>query len=142
MTINLYTISDDPDHLTKHLSAADVRQGAVRDDHMSIDHPVITVTGSVTGSNYAYIADFGRYYYITDRDIKRTGLTTLTLQSDPLMSFRDQILNCPAVLSRSDGIENSYLPDSQLPTLSYQQESVLTFSAMQYFAQYILVVVG
>lgn len=41
--------------------------------------------------NYCYIVEWKRYYFIADRTIGPNKLMTLSLELDPLMSFRDMI---------------------------------------------------
>lgn len=50
--------------------------------------------------NYAYIADFGRYYYVDDWSYNR-GLWTCSLSVDVLTSWRTNILNTTAFVEYS-----------------------------------------
>lgn len=51
--------------------------------------------------NYAYIEKLGRYYYISDIVSVRNNLWTLYLNVDVLMTYKTDILNCSAVISRN-----------------------------------------
>lgn len=120
MQIKLYKVSDETNKLIKTLGTADTRTGTVRGD-VDILRPSVLVEGDVIGSNYAYIADFDRYYYIEDRNVVRNGLTQLQLRVDVLMSWAADILKCPAVFDRSTNLVNAYLSDSEIRQQSYMQ---------------------
>ena len=55
--------------------------------------PQIIITAETISGNYAYIADFKRYYYITSIRTIRNGLWEITLECDVLMSYKTAILN-------------------------------------------------
>lgn len=57
----------------------------------SIKNPKLTITGDVFGYNYAYISDFGRYYFINDVISEAKGLTTYVLEEDTLASNKTAI---------------------------------------------------
>lgn len=126
MEIKLYTVSDDPRTLEKTLGTADTRTGAIRGE-LDVIRPTVTVEGDITGKNYAYIAALGRYYYIEDREIIRTGLTALHLRCDVLMSWADSIKQCPAVFERSENLVNAYVADGIVKVQSYMQVCTIPF---------------
>lgn len=152
MTVHVYDTPTAPDHMIKDLntvvSPQDGWSGAVRGE-ISIEHPVITVEASVQSGNYCYIPDFGRYYWITDKNLVRRDLTELSLESDPLMSFATDIAALPIVVSRTsrdavldtDPGCNAYLADRQQPMLvpTIQDVHVLHEFASD---SYLLLVVG
>ena len=129
MTIHVYNTPTAPDHMIKDISTVISPSpsgwtGAVRGE-ISVEHPVIVVEALISVGNYAYIPDFGRYYWITDKNLLRSDLTEVTLKSDPLMTFADSIKACKIIANRtgqqgslygSPGF-NSYLQDPQHPIL-------------------------
>lgn len=93
MDVYLMNTPTDTEHVIKQLPSGwdDVgstykRTGTVRGE-ASVDNMEFDVSGNVTDENYCYIPTFRRFYWITERNVFRTGITTLTLMSDPLMSF-------------------------------------------------------
>ena len=86
MDVTLYNTPTDTEHVIKDLQNADPRTGTVRGS-ASVDSMEFDVVGDVTDANYCHIPKFRRFYWITDRNVYRSGITTLTLKSDPLMSF-------------------------------------------------------
>ena len=75
-------------------------------DKCSIISPIIQVQlvelNKICQCNYAYIADFGRYYYIDDVVGEYNSIVTLYMRSDPLMSFKDPILDLDVVALRNE----------------------------------------
>ena len=94
--------------------------GTLREE-CSLITPVIQVQlielAKIVKANYAYIPDFGRYYYIDDIIGERTGIITLYMRSDPLMSFREGILDLDVFCSRNEYDYNTKLVDTKLPAL-------------------------
>lgn len=145
MTITLYNTASGNNEINKSLGTGVSESGAVRGD-MNVVKPVIDITGDITGFNYAYIPDFGRYYYITESKVVREGITRLYLKSDPLMSFRDSIYALPAIASRVSGgngeLFNSYLHDEKMRLLSADICGTWVIHTFSYGNQYILVTAG
>lgn len=139
MQIDLYSITDDPRKLEKTLGTADSRTGAVR-GAIDVLRPEVLVEGGVVLANYAYIGDFGRYYYIEEREVVRKGLQRLQLRVDVLMTYAAQIKACPAVCARSANVVNAFLPDSRRPELAFKTSCVYTFSPLTYSAKPIVVI--
>lgn len=88
--------------------------GTLRENTV-ITNPVITV--EISGAfdyNYAYIADFGRYYFISKIEIQRDKLFRLELRVDVLMSNSTTISGSNAtVLYSQNYSNNSNIPDSE-----------------------------
>lgn len=110
LTFNLYTVDCDPHTVDKTPYISDTRTvtGTVRGD-LFVQRPTIEITGDASGYNYIEVA--GRYYQIISCDRKRTGLSVLQCQLDPLWTFKDAIYALPAVVNRSYRMVNAYLPD-------------------------------
>lgn len=167
MTIHIYNTPTEQNHLIKDISnrvspesgySGDVR-GAV-----SVDRPVIVIEDTITTGNYCHIPEFGRYYWIVNRNVLRTGITELTLESDVLMSFagtaNSGILSLPiyAVRTEQRATEdnlcgyNSYIRDSTIQrtvrdfTIVKIDDSIPKFeypdSNLPNVRQYILGVIG
>ena len=65
--------------------------------------------------NYAYIADFNRYYYITDWIFNR-GIWECTMEVDVLASWRDKILDSECYVLRSSNVYKGAIMDTMYPT--------------------------
>lgn len=88
-------------------------------DGCSILDPVVKVSmpagTNVSKINYAYIADFGRYYFVTDIRVDRNLTWEISMHSDPLMSFKEQLLNVTCMVARNEFNFDAYLNDQLMP---------------------------
>lgn len=114
-SMSVYVVSDDNKVFPKALPTATAAYSVLLKDGCSIDNPVISVHASAAALalvNYAYIPDFGRYYYRQDIKSLNNGICEVTLLSDPLQSFAKEIKNAHATLTRSENLKDGYLIDS------------------------------
>lgn len=112
--IILYKTDSRNNVLAKGLTNELKLNGTLRENTV-ITAPFITV--EIPGAfdyNYAYIADFGRYYFISKPEILRDKLFRLELRVDVLMSNSTSILASNAtVLYSQNYSNNSNIPDSE-----------------------------
>lgn len=162
MTFDIYNTPTAPEHLYKDISTvispAEGYSGAIRGE-LSVDIPTVRIEAAITTGNYVKIRELGRYYWITERNVIRDGLTELTLRSDPLMSFASQILGLDILVERctkqaqpgDPAGYNSLLPDSRIPVTSqsYYREFLIPGLSFEYptgygssVSQYVLGVIG
>ena len=69
------------------------------------------INNYVLSANYVYIPDFNRYYFINDITSVRQNLWRLSLHVDVLMSYKKEIKNTKAFISRNEFIYNDKLVD-------------------------------
>lgn len=135
-------------------------EGALRAGSSIIDPVMVIQTDSNPawrkGLNYAYIEDFGRYYYVTNiisvAGVLNRGtefpephlLWEVHMHCDVLMSFKDEILQQKAVVARQESKYNLYLDDGSF--MSYQNPLIQTkfFSVEGPFEtqEFVLIVAG
>lgn len=101
MTVTLYVNASERNKLTKSLTPGPSLSGALRQDSPMVDPVILLEAENPTGYNYAYIPEFGRYYFIAEMTSIRTGLWECSMHSDPLMSFRSSLLNVQCILEAS-----------------------------------------
>ena len=144
MTIKLYNNLSDKIVVDKNITqqGSDVT-GTLREDCSIID-PVIKMSAVGTyllTSNYAYISDFGRYYYITN--IVCVGdLFEVHMHVDVLMSFRGDIRTNNAVVSRQQKQYNLYLQDGVFKTYSQPHYEIKQFGTGFTDFQFVFCVAG
>lgn len=126
INVNFYITGDNPNVMDKNLLLiasdvpCDIKEPADR------EKPFLFTTGDLMHVNYAYIAHFGRYYWVYPETGQ--GMTTrYRLESDPLMSFKNAILASPAVISRNPWHFDLYVPDPKLPIEARTASGVLKF---------------
>lgn len=111
MTIQLYNNTSETNKVGKALSALSTVTGTLREE-TSILTPSIEISASGLGNaNYAYISDFGRFYFITDIVSVRNGLWRVSMKCDVLETYKSQIYENDCVLSRQENLFNLYLKD-------------------------------
>lgn len=123
MTITLYHNDSDKRTVSKTLTNAGALQGAVIIDDTSILSPRLKVRDNgiiMVQYNYCYIADFKRYYYITDITISN-GYILIDCKVDVLMSYSNEIRACYAVIKRQQSLCNYYLDDDKYKAYQYSR---------------------
>ncbi len=143
MTITLYENKSEWNKIKKSLNTATkIELTGTLKDPTNIETPIITIETSsgVLDKNYAYIPDFGRYYFITDKQVITTNLVKLNLQVDVLMSFQNEILNTPCLIERSAEYYNKYITDNQQTAFNYPMILTKAFSSSFDSAKFYLTV--
>ena len=112
MTVTGYLNTSPPNKLGKSITQTAVYNGTLRGE-CSVMTPVITLQANnlAESTNYFYIAEFNRYYYVQDQTYNVNGLVVVHLVVDPLMSYKNQILNLTGVIERQEKIYDMYLQD-------------------------------
>ena len=103
MTLTLYTNTSEVNAVNKTITELADLTGTLREQSSIID-PVIIVTDCdsyIASANYAYIPEFGRYYFINDVTSIRNNFLQLTMHVDVLYSFKDAILTNSAIIERN-----------------------------------------
>lgn len=77
----------------------------------------------IVSRNYAYIAEFKRYYFITDIRSVTTNLWEIDMRVDVLRTYKDIIYQMPAFISRCEVKYNQFIRDPLLP-LDYERVTV------------------
>lgn len=99
MVITLYKTVSEKIRIEKVLENEVELVGALR-DASSVMSPSVLVQEDVIGYNYAYIEEFGRYYYINNITAMRNKAFVLDMKCDVLMSYKDEIMEMSGVVSR------------------------------------------
>lgn len=150
MTVNLYSITDDPRTLNKTL-------GTATELTCELIYPTDLYTPSIRVSaasfspdlNYMYIPEMSRYYFITDVIYENGGAVSLTGRVDVLMSFASEIsaLTVNVIRQEKTGItkivdnEMTMQPNKQLDYFYCDKTPFnIRSSAAEY--NYVLVVAG
>ena len=93
-------------------------------DECSITSPVLELKITEKPNfNYAYIADFGRYYYVSDWQYYR-GIWSCTLSVDVLTSWKSNILETKAQVLFSSSMYDLDVLDNRLAAIArYERKS-------------------
>lgn len=125
MEVNLYENTSENYRLNKDITLKTTESCVLKDD-CSVENPVIVLKTStnISGYNYMYIPDFGRYYYIGD--IVSVGLNMWEVHGhvDVLMTYQNAIKSCNATFKRQENLFNMYLDDPEFHT--YNKSEIVT----------------
>lgn len=143
-TISLFKTASENNRVVKTLTDEKQLSGELR-NQTSILNPSIRIESAdnISAYNYAYISEFGRYYYITDIVSVRTNCWIVSLRCDVLMSYSDQIKAITGVVVRQESNPNKLLVDRLERLQSNKDIDILYYpDAFSKNLQFILVTAG
>ena len=136
MTIEFKVCVSEPNVIDKTLVSVMTLEGTLRNDS-PISNPSILVetnglsVGDLVRANYAYIPEFGRYYYLKEVTHLRNMLWTVDMKCDVLMSFADGIKASTALIEETTtpGVErvNDYVRNDSYQTLLKDKTDIIDF---------------
>lgn len=141
MDITLYSISDDNNVVNKNIPTGATPTPVNRIVNKDLVNPVF-ILSSYAGENYAYVDEFGRYYFVDSFLKLQGGLYEVHLSVDVLTSFKDDILNLEGTINRSESNADGYLVDSAYKVRAYKDIVTKTFPAGLTSNSTILITVG
>lgn len=115
-TISLFKTNSENNRVIKTLTDEKQLSGELR-NQTSVLNPSIRIESAdnLSAYNYAYISEFGRYYYISDIISVRTNCWIISLRCDVLMSYSAQIKALRPIIEREEIGQSSGLIDSDMP---------------------------
>lgn len=143
-TISLFKTASENNRVVKTLTDEKQLSGELR-NQTSVLNPSIRIESAdnISTYNYAYISEFGRYYYITDIVSVRTNCWTVSLRCDVLMSYSDQIKAITGVVVRQESNPNKLLVDRLERLQSNKEIDILYYpDAFSKNLQFVLVTAG
>lgn len=114
-------------------------------DSSSITKPeVVMAYPDPKAFNYVQIDTFGRYYFVDDVTVLRTGLLQVSLSVDVLESFKTQLGEVPVILSDSEAVGNdNYLSGSVWRDKVKETTNIVNFpSGLLDSGEFILITAG
>lgn len=143
-TISLFKTASENNRVVKTLTDEKQLSGELR-NQTSVLNPSIRIESAdnISTYNYAYISEFGRYYYITDIVSVRTNCWVVSLRCDVLMSYSAQIKAITGVVVRQESNPNKLLVDRLERLQSNKEIDILYYpDAFSKNLQFILVTAG
>lgn len=110
MNLTLYKTSSDRRRLSKSLSVIKDNISCIIKDMNDIYTPRLILENddlSLDKCNYAYISEFGRYYYINDIRPLTGNRVELVLSVDVLMSFKGELYSIPLIIDKQERENNA-----------------------------------
>ena len=144
-TISLFKTASENNRVVKVLTDEKQLSGELR-NQTSVLNPTIRIESSdnISGYNYCYISEFGRYYYITDIVSVRTNCWVVSLRCDVLMSYKDEIQSMNVILNNTQetGLSN-YLASPNWVNLVKTKTDIKVFpSGLSEQGEFILITAG
>jgi len=128
MTIVFYNVSDEPIKVSKTLTGGTTLTGTLRAP-ASVTDPVIVIEKNSSPTwNYAYISEFGRYYFITNITSVREDLWQIDMHVDVLTTNKTILQSAYAFVTRNQNTHNDELFDPLLKTSPEMKYEVCRFS--------------
>ena len=108
MLISLYNTNDSNIVIDKTLTNKIDYDIKIKDTTSVINPTIILKTKTLITSNYAYIPDFNRYYYIEKIEVCPNDVYRIALKCDVLNSFKDDIKNSRAYVTQQTTTNKYY----------------------------------
>ena len=118
-TIKIGTISKHEESTKQPIMTGWSEYSVVFKDGADIVNPTITISADLStlaGFNYAYM--LGRYYWIRDISVLRTGYCILDLETDVLATYKSEIGDSNLYILRSASNSDGNIIDHYYPTAS------------------------
>lgn len=127
----LYINSSDERYVNKSLSNIGEYTIVFKSDENSI-RPTLKISDSniPERANYVYLSELNRYFYIRNKRYSKQCIY-LECELDPLMSFRSQLANMEAIISRNERLYNLYLSDEKMEMLNYPYYQTLNMKCVE-----------
>lgn len=142
MNITLYSNSSPPNFINKTITQVESLEGTLRNPTSIIDPVVVIERNNPVGFNYAYIPEFGRYYYVTGISSESNGLVAIAMHVDVLMTYKAEIGNMDAIIKRQENLYNLYLDDGIFKAYQNTKHKLLRFPYGFNEFSYILALAG
>lgn len=118
MTVTFYTNTSDKIVLDKDITALLTVTGTLKNE-TSITSPVMMfsdIDSIISDTNYVYIAEFNRYYFVNEIRSIRNNLWEISMHVDVLKTYADSIRENSAIIGRQQEQYNLYLNDGLFKT--------------------------
>ncbi len=144
----LITFYDQPialDHMARVLNNPVTLTGTLKEG-FDIISPEIRVqyNAALARKNYAYIPDFGRYYYFQKPPTIEGDMMALHLYADALYNYRNQIYNAVCIAERSSSNYELMLEDTAVSAVAGYEifSRSLPYEFRPDMGRYVLAVAG
>ena len=129
--------------INKNLSTVTTLDGSLKEP-ATIMNPVISIEySSPTGFNYAYIPQFGRYYFVKNVEILRANIMRLELEVDPLETYKESILNLSVIIDKNTFLYDNYLIDENRQVNVKTKTDIINFpNGLLESGEFILITAG
>lgn len=129
MEIILYNNKSPKNKIGKTLTNPNTITGSLRGETSISNIQMLLNIVDLNPYNYMYVADFGKYYFITNIISVRTGLWLVTASIDVLESYKSEILSLDVILSSTESTgSKQYKMGSCWDVLVKDKTDIIPFS--------------
>ena len=129
MNIILYDNKSPKNKIGKILVNANNITGTLRGETSTSNIQLLLNIVDFNPYNYMYIADFNKYYFITNIISVRTGLWLVSASIDVLESYKNEILQLNVILSDTENVgSKQYRNGSCWDVLVKDKTDIISFS--------------
>lgn len=141
-TVTLYNNASDNRVVSKDITQLAVLSGTLRNETDKMSPVILVSSETAPVCNYAYVPEFGRYYYVNEIRFIRTGIYELHMSVDVLKSFN--LSGVVGILSDTESTGmNTYLPSKGYVINSKRKTDIYQFSnGLLDTGEYILITAG
>ena len=108
MKIILYTTKSANNVINKVLESS-IEYDIKFKDNTDIKTPLVVLRSEdIILSNYAYIENFGRYYFVDRIELYPNNIYNIYLRCDVLETYKSELLKCDGLISQQQQNVNSY----------------------------------
>ena len=142
MECRFYKNNSDNIVVNKNLTLLTTKTIVLKED-TSIITPTIILAydNNVIKSNYIYITELGRYYFINNVTCSQNRII-IDCDCDELFTYKNEILNSKAVIKRQENQFNTYLNDEKYKAYEYSRIQTKYFPSGFTNESFILAVAG
>lgn len=142
MIVKLYQNKSQANKVDKDITEIASHSCNLKSETSAVNPVIMLESVGFPHVNYAYIDEFDRYYFIDNVKNMRANIWEFSLRCDVLMSFKDDIRNATAIVSRQSNEFNLYLNDGTFKAFQNPQTQLLTFPNGFTNPSYVLLVAG
>lgn len=144
MQVTLMFNNSDTNVIGKSLTTIQIMDCTIKHPS-SIINPILTIKGSddIAISNYIYIPNWNRYYFVTDVRSLRNGLWEFKCHVDVLESYKSQIKAITCLIARSESNGNLTIDDGYVTSsIPLQSTKLWPNSFTSQYSSFALTVLG
>lgn len=130
MNITLYSFTKRKNSTARPTSGGTNYTGTLKANTSVVSPSIIFEFSAFPGVNYAYIQEFSRYYWITDKIHLANNLWQLDMHVDVLASYKTEIGNSSKYILRAASEYNGDAVDMKYPTQAnvvYKKQTIKPF---------------
>ena len=128
MEIKLYNCKSSQNQISKYLENEITINGTIRTELSEMTPSIMLDASTLPKYNYCYITSTDKYYYITNVTAMSNKMYKLDLQEDVLMTFKNEILNLNAIVSRSR-YGDPYIDGDNIQATSQSATTVINYQS-------------